>query len=190
MTITPHTQTHVFSTPLKSSNGAGNSVGVSGATSACAIVVLDEHYIPPDEITKAAFKEMQIFMYAVMEEHLQMDKGKSLVSQYEEDHDAQKIYCDLKKHALGSTAAQLSGDTLLKYFTTACYPDNWRGTPFAFVLVWQEQARRYERLELEEFPLRQKLCMIHNDVGDVTEWKLSRNWLILVFQMGNESYVA
>jgi hypothetical protein len=38
MTITPHTQTHVFSTPLKSSNGAGNSVGVSGATSACAIV--------------------------------------------------------------------------------------------------------------------------------------------------------
>jgi hypothetical protein len=77
---------------------------------------------------------MQIFMYAVMEEHLQTDKGKSLVSQYEEDHDAQKIYRDLKKHALGSTAAQLSGDTLLKYITTARYPDSWRGTSFAFVL--------------------------------------------------------
>jgi hypothetical protein len=40
-------------------------------------------------------------MYAVLEEYLQMDKGKSLVSQYQEDHDAQSIYRDLKKHALG-----------------------------------------------------------------------------------------
>jgi hypothetical protein len=40
-----------------------------------------------------------------MAEHLKMDKGKSLVSQYEKDHDAQTkaIYHDLKKHALGST---------------------------------------------------------------------------------------
>jgi hypothetical protein len=82
-------------------------------------LVLDENYIPPDDITRDAFKEMQISMYAFLEEHLQTDKGKSLVSQYEEDHNAKKIYCDLKKHALGSTASQLSGDTLLKYITTA-----------------------------------------------------------------------
>jgi hypothetical protein len=58
-----------------------------------------------------------------------------MVSQYEEDHDSQKIYHDLKKHALGSTAPQLSGDTLLKYITTACYPENCRGTSFAFVFA-------------------------------------------------------
>jgi hypothetical protein len=132
-------------------------------------LVLDEHYIPPDEITKAALKQTQIFLYAVMEEHLQTDKGKYLVRQYEEDLDAQKIYHDLKKHALGSTAAQLSGDTLVKYIKTARYPDNWRGTSFAFVLHWQEQVRSYESLELEEFPPRQKLRMIQNAVGDLTE---------------------
>jgi hypothetical protein len=66
-------------------------------------LVLDEHYILPDDITRAAFKDMQIFLYAVLEEHLQTDKGKSLVSQYKEDHDAQSIYQDLKKHALEST---------------------------------------------------------------------------------------
>jgi hypothetical protein len=53
-----------------------------------------------------------------MELHLQTNKGRFLVSQYEEDHDAQKFYHDLKKHTLESNAAPLSGDTLLKYITT------------------------------------------------------------------------
>jgi hypothetical protein len=45
----------------------------------------------------------------------------------------------------------------------ARYPDNWPGTAFAFVLHWQEQVWRYERLELEAFP-----PMIQNAVGEVT----------------------
>jgi hypothetical protein len=84
--------------------------------------VLDSKYVPQDDVAKAAFEEMQVFMYAVMTDHLKTDKGKSLVSQYEEDHDAQSIYWDLKKYALGSTAAWLSGDELLKYITSARYP--------------------------------------------------------------------
>jgi hypothetical protein len=101
-----------FSTPIKSSKEAGNSVGVAGVASASGTVtavgpmtaqefrqgvkrdkahyetlnkyeglhdwnrgfvataqmhythlVLDEHYVSPDDITKAAFKGMQIFMY-------------------------------------------------------------------------------------------------------------------------------
>jgi hypothetical protein len=55
-------------------------------------LVLDEKYVPKGDVAKAAFKEMQIFMYAVLEEHLKMDKGKSLVSQFEQEHDAQCIY--------------------------------------------------------------------------------------------------
>jgi hypothetical protein len=51
-------------------------------------------------------------MYAVMEEKL-------LISKFEEKRDAQRVYRKWKKHALGSTAAQLSGDTLLQYITTA-----------------------------------------------------------------------
>jgi hypothetical protein len=94
---------------------------------------------------------MQIVMYAVMTEHLKTEKGKLLVSQYEKDHDAQSIYHDLKKHALGSTSAWLSGDALLKYITLARYPGNWHGTASAFVLHWKEQVKRYETLEVEDF---------------------------------------
>lgn len=105
-------------------------------------LVLDETYVPSDAAETAVFKEMQIFMYAILEEKLKTDKGKSLISQYEAAHDAQSVYRELKKHALGSTAAQLSGDTLLQYITTTRYPGNWRGTSYAFVLHWKEQVTK------------------------------------------------
>jgi hypothetical protein len=82
-------------------------------------LVLDEKYVPKDDVAKAAFKEMQIFTYAALEEHLKTDKGKSLVSQFKQEHDAQCIYCELMKHAFTSTAAQLSRDMLLQYIAAA-----------------------------------------------------------------------
>jgi hypothetical protein len=133
-------------------------------------LVLDEKYIPKTDAEKALFKEMQTFMYAVLEDHLKTDKGKSLASHYELLRDAQSIYRELKKHALISTAAQLSGDTLLQYITTARFPGSWRGTLYGFVLHWKEQIMRYEKLELEPFPPKQKLCMFQNAVGDVMEF--------------------
>jgi hypothetical protein len=84
--------------------------------------------------------------------------------------DAQSIYKELKKHAKSSTAAQLSGDTLLKYITSARFPGNWRGTSSAFVLHWKEQVAHYEKLEMEAaFPPKQKLRMLQNTGGDVTD---------------------
>jgi Reverse transcriptase (RNA-dependent DNA polymerase) len=132
-------------------------------------LILDEGYYPKTDNERAVFKEMQTFMYAVLEDHLKTDKGKSLVSHYESTRDAQSIYRELKKHALNSTAAQLSGDTLLQYITTARYPGNWRGTTYGFVLHWKEQIMKYEKLELEPFGDKQKLRMLQNAVGDVSE---------------------
>ena len=110
--------------------------------------VLDEHYVPKTPIEISLFQEMQTFMYAVYEEHLKTVTGKSLVSRYELTHDAQSIYKELKKHDKSSTAAQLSGDTLLKYVTSTRYPGNWRGTSYAFVLHWKVQVAQYEKLDL------------------------------------------
>jgi hypothetical protein len=112
---------------------------------------------------------MQVFMYTALKEHLKTDKGKSLVSQYKPSHDAQSVYCKLKKHACSSTAAQISGDTLLQYIMTACYHGNWCGTSYAFVLHWKEKITQYEKLELEDFPPKQKLWMLQNAVADVSE---------------------
>jgi hypothetical protein len=54
--------------------------------------VLDKMYFPTVDIEMAKFKEMQNFMYAVLEEHLKTNKGKLLVSQFESTCDAQSIY--------------------------------------------------------------------------------------------------
>jgi hypothetical protein len=70
-------------------------------------LVLDEGYCPLNDIDVAVFKKMQTFMYAVLQTHLQTDKGKSLVSQYEATRDAQSIHQELVTHALSSTAAQV-----------------------------------------------------------------------------------
>jgi hypothetical protein len=133
-------------------------------------LVLDEGYHPSNDVDAAVFKEMQSFMYAVLQTHLQTDKGKSLVSQFEAILDAHSVYKELVKHALSSTAVQLSdGDTLLQYITTTRYPETWRGTSHGFVLHWKEQVIKYKKLELEAFPPKQKLQLLQNAVGDVTE---------------------
>jgi hypothetical protein len=81
-------------------------------------LVLDANYNPTNAINVDPFNEMQTFMYAVLQEHLKTDKGKSFVSQFEATCEAQSIYRELMKYALSSTAAQLSGDTSLQYITT------------------------------------------------------------------------
>jgi hypothetical protein len=75
----------------------------------------------------------------------------------------------LKKHALGSTAAHLSGDTLLEYITMAQNPGTCRGILLNFALHWKEQVMKHKRLELEEFLPKQKVCMLQNAVGEVSE---------------------
>ena len=57
----------------------------------------------------------------------------------------------------------------MQYIKTAQYPGTWRGNSFNFVLHWKEQVLKYERLELEEFPPKQKLRLLQNAVGEVSE---------------------
>jgi hypothetical protein len=52
-------------------------------------------------------------MYAVLQEHLKTNQGKSLVSQFEGTCDLQSIYQELINRPFKSTSAQFSGDILL-----------------------------------------------------------------------------
>jgi hypothetical protein len=106
---------------------------------------LDENYKPKNETETEVFQE-------IFEEKLKSDKGKSLIQDYEDTRDAQALYTALKRHAKQSTAVHISGDTLLKYITSAQFPGNWRGTAYSFVLHWTEQVVYYEKLELEDIP--------------------------------------
>jgi hypothetical protein len=82
-------------------------------------------------------------MYAIYEEKLR----EIAVNNHENTWDAQTIYADLKLHTMQS-AAHISGDSLLTYVTSACFPGKWQGTAYAFVLHWKEQVSQYEKLEL------------------------------------------
>ena len=57
----------------------------------------------------------------------------------------------------------------MQYITTSRFPGNWRGTSYDFVLHWNEQVVKYERLEVELFPPKHKLRMLQNTVGEVRE---------------------
>jgi hypothetical protein len=130
-------------------------------------LVLDKNYKPKTETEKEVIQEMQFFMCAVFEEKLKSNKGKSLVQDYEDTHDDQALYTALKRHARQSTAAYISGDTLLKYITSTRFPGNRRGTAFSFVLHWKEQVSYYKKLELKDIPPKQKLRKLKNTVADV-----------------------
>jgi hypothetical protein len=58
---------------------------------------------------------------------------------------------------------------LLQYITAARYPGTWRGSSLSFVLHWREQLTKYKKLKLEEIPLKQKLRMLQNAIGEVSE---------------------
>jgi hypothetical protein len=58
---------------------------------------------------------------------------------------------------------------LLQYVTAARYPRDWRSTSFSFVFHWNEQVIEYKRLDLEDFPPKQKLRLIQNAVGEMAE---------------------
>jgi hypothetical protein len=59
---------------------------------------LDETYVPILKTDIDVFKEIQAFMYDVL--NLKTDKGKLMVSQFRSTLDVQGIFRELKKHAL------------------------------------------------------------------------------------------
>ena len=69
----------------------------------------NRRYVPKTDEENFFFKEMQILMYAVIEDHLNAcTEGTSLYGQYSECHHMQRIYLEVKKHAI----------TLFQYDTT------------------------------------------------------------------------
>ena len=75
--------------------------------------ILDNRYIPISQEDCDLFDEQQIFMYAVLEEHLLTDMGKTLVRKYEHSSNAQSIYAELAAHMKNSAAGTIAASTLL-----------------------------------------------------------------------------
>jgi hypothetical protein len=55
-------------------------------------LVLNEKYVPKKPNKIQVFQGIQTFMFAVIEENLKSEKGKLLISEFEEKRDAQSVY--------------------------------------------------------------------------------------------------
>jgi hypothetical protein len=132
--------------------------------------ILDKTHVPISKINIDVFKEMQTLLYDVFKDYLKTEKVKSLVSQFVKSTlHAQSIYQELKKKAMSSKAAQLSGDKLLHNIEPTRFHGNWIGKRSDFVLHWKEQVLKYKTLEIKAILTKEKLQWLHNAVCDIPE---------------------
>ena len=133
--------------------------------------VLNPKYEPQDDAEKQLFDEKQKYMFAVFEKNLLTDQGKSLVREYADNYDAQRIYSELRSYSLESTKASLDSSNLLTYITSIRLGDGrWKGSMHAFILHWQDQVRKYESIEPDNiFGDKMKRTMIENAVFPIAE---------------------
>ena len=108
---------------------------------------LDPKFNPIGDKAKALFAEKQKYMFQILHNNVQTDKGKQILKEHMDTYDAQKAFKELTEHALESTAAKISSSTLLTYITSAKINDGqWRGTTTAFIIHWKEQVRKYHKM--------------------------------------------
>jgi hypothetical protein len=109
-------------------------------------LVFDPNYIPITPEDQALFREMQKYVYAVLETVLRTDRGKAFIREHEDDFDAQTVYAKTLAHHHTSTKAQINSADTLTYITSARLGNNeWQGTTESFILHWQNQVRMHER---------------------------------------------
>jgi hypothetical protein len=69
--------------------------------------VLDPSYVPTTNQAKELFLEKQKYVYSVLECKVITDKRRTIVQEYKDTFDAQKVYQKLTDHCLGSTKAMI-----------------------------------------------------------------------------------
>ena len=104
--------------------------------------------------------------------NLLTDQGKSLVREYADNYDAQRIYSELRSYSLESTKASLDSSNLLTYITSIRLGDGrWKGSMHAFILHhWQDQVHKHEWIEPDNISWdKMKRTMIENAVFPIAK---------------------
>ena len=109
--------------------------------------ILNSSFIPSNVEEQELFDKQQKFMYSILKEHLLTDMGKTLVSQYENTFDAQKIFADLEYHMKNCTLSTIATSKLLSDITSLwMHTAKWNGTYQSFVLNWKDKVCKYNGL--------------------------------------------
>ena len=128
---------------LKNSEGwnTWNNLTLAYANAMGLNQVFDANLTVPADGTyeKTIFDWQQRQAYPILLDKLKTDVGMSIAAKHS-DGDAHSIYKELVRHYESSTAAQLQGDELMAYVTSAKYGDvNFTGGTVQFILHWQRQ---------------------------------------------------
>jgi hypothetical protein len=112
--------------------------------------IFNTTYQPFDEEDKKIFTEKQCFAYALLNQIVQTDEGKSFVRQLEKEYDAQAVYKKLLNFATKSSAAKLAKDALVKFLTTTSLDSRLSGSTVGFILHWNKQMRLLDEMSVDE----------------------------------------
>ena len=133
--------------------------------------IINETYVPTTTIENDLFALRQNFMYDVFDKSLKTDYGKKIVCKHFEKANAQKVYMELKAHYTKSTKSKHIASGLLEYITSAKIGDGkWKGTAQGFIIHWQEQVRKYDKLmddPVDQFSATIKTTLLQNAVADL-----------------------
>lgn len=140
--------------------------------------ILDSTYVPSTAEEIELFDEQQKYVYAILEQKVLTDRGKSIVRAYEKTYDAQKVFKMLADHHLKSTKAMIDSSAILSYITSSRLGNGqWKGTTEGYIVNWQDQVRLYERQvpTTDHFSDGQKRTMLENSVSSITELRQVKN---------------
>ena len=116
------------------------------------------------------FRKKQTYMTSVFRATWKTDKGKSIIAQYQDKHDAQKMYAALVRHQTKSTKAELTSEELMEYLISSRINDGkWRGTTESYILHWHKQLQDYNKVSPAKFVDAQASIMLSSAIQAIPD---------------------
>ena len=137
--------------------------------------MLDPEYTPSNS-EKELFEAKQVFMFSVLDKHLQTDMGKTIVRKYVHTTDAQSVWKDFQEHMKSTSKGASDKRRLTQYVTSTVLDDNYKGTTKQFVLHFIEQFRQLDKIseESEHSPPQIKLQLLQNAVRPINDLRIAK----------------
>ena len=87
--------------------------------------VLDPTYRPSNEYEATLFREKQTFMFHVLNNCLLTDEGKTVVREFAEQRDAQKVWEKYSSMVLRSSKTRRKRREIMSYLASTFLDSNW-----------------------------------------------------------------
>ena len=114
-------------------------------------------------------------MFSVFNASLQTDMGKTIVRRHLTNTDAQSVWRELSEHMRTSSKGASKKRRLSQYVTNTILDDNFKGTTDQFVLHFNEQFRRLDKIseDSEKLPPTVRLTLLQTAVRSINDLRIA-----------------